>query len=42
MVFKIQLFKLINNLFGIRLESVLLGKQKGNCPLIEREGVFQL
>ncbi len=40
MVFKVQLIELINNLFGIRLESVLLGKQNGNYLLIEREGFF--
>jgi len=40
MVFKAQLIELINKLFRIRLESVLLGKQKGNRPPIEREGFF--
>ncbi len=40
MVFKVQLIELITNLLGIRLESVLLGKQKGNYPLIEREVFF--
>jgi len=40
MVFKVQPIELINNLFRIRSESVLLGKQKGNGPLIEREVFF--
>jgi len=42
MFFKAQLIELTNNLFRIRLESALLGKQNGNYLLIEREGVFQL